>query len=84
MNAPSEPIRLYEVGEYGELAARPNPDGLVILPVPPVEEMLRIISKRLGRELLPHEIQAEYRQAPSMVHTRIEAEKIIADRAKSQ
>jgi hypothetical protein len=36
----SEPIQLYETGPYGELTARPNPDGFTVITIPPIEAML--------------------------------------------
>jgi len=83
MNA-FEPLQLYEVGKFGELARRPNPNDLVVLPVPPVEEMLLIIARRLGRSLTPDEIEAEYQQAPSIVLLKTEAEKMTAERARKR
>ena len=82
MEAPNEPIRLNEVGAYGDLTARPNPDGLVVLTVPPFESMLPFIVKTLGRDLSPDETEAERRKAPSIVVTRETAEQMVAARAK--
>ena len=82
METPITPIRLNEVGAYGDLAARPNPDDLVILSVPPFESMLPFIAQRLGRELTPDEIEAERKKAPSIVLTKEAAAQMTSARAK--
>ena len=74
MALPNEPLQLNEVGAYGDLAARPNPDGFVILSVPPFEQMLPFIVQRLGRELTVAEIEVERKKAPSIVLTKEAAE----------
>jgi hypothetical protein len=76
------PLQLNEVGLYGDLAARPNPDCLVILSVPPFEAMLPFIAKKLGRELTPDEIEIERKKAPSIILTKEQAEQMNAARAK--
>jgi hypothetical protein len=82
MDTSSTPLQLNEVGAYGDLAARPNPDGLVILSVPPFETMLPFIAKRFGRELTPDEIEIERKKAPSIVLTKEAAEQMSAARAR--
>jgi len=82
MSSPSEPLHLNEVGAYGDLAARPNPSGFVILSVPPFEQMTSFIAQRLGRELTPAEIEIERKKAPSIVLTKEAAEQMAAARAK--
>jgi hypothetical protein len=77
-----EPLRENETGAYGKLAARPNPDQLVIMPIPPVEDLLPFLEQRLGRKLSAEEIEIERRKAPSIVVTKTAAEKIQAERAK--
>lgn len=74
MASPNDPLRPNEVGKYGDLAARPNPLGLVILNVPSFEAMLPHIAQNLGRALTPEEIEAERLKAPSIVVTREIAE----------
>ena len=59
MPSPTEPLKLNEVGAYGDLMARPNPDGLVVVTVPPFETMLPFIARQRGRELTPDEVEAE-------------------------
>jgi hypothetical protein len=78
MATPSEPIRLWEVGPYADLMARPNPDGLVVLTVPPFETMLPFLAKKLGRELTPEEVEVKRRSAPSIVVTRQVAQNMAA------
>ena len=82
MPSQNEPIRLNEVGAYGELTARPNPDGLVVLTVPPFEAIIPFIVQRLGRELSPDEIEVERKKAPSIVVTKAAAQQMAAARAK--
>ena len=82
MDTSSTPLKLNEVGAYGDLAARPNPDGLVILSVPPFEAMLPFLSQRLGRELTPDEIEIERKKAPSIVLTKQAAEQMSVARAR--
>ncbi len=55
----NEPLRENETGAFGELAKRPNPDNLVILPVPAVEDMLPFLQQRLGRELTAEDIELQ-------------------------
>jgi hypothetical protein len=80
MAGPNEPLRENEGGKFEDLAKRPNPDGLVILPVPPVEDLIPVLQQRLGRELSPEEIDVQRRKAPSIVVTRDAAERILAER----
>lgn len=76
-----EPLRENEVGAFGELAKRPNPEDLVILSIPPIEDILPSLQKQLGRDLTPQEIEIQRRKAPSIVVSRIVAEKMQAERA---
>jgi hypothetical protein len=63
------PLRQHDVGPYEELAARANPDGLVVLAVPPFETMLPFLERKLGRPLTAEEIEAKRRTAPSIALT---------------
>jgi len=76
----SEPLRENEVGAFGELAQRPNPDNFIILPVPAVEHLLASLQNNLGRELTPEEVERHRRKAISIVVTRESAQKIQAER----
>jgi hypothetical protein len=82
MDEPSEPLRVNEVGTYGDLAQRPNPDGLVILPIPPIEALIPALQQQLGRELTPEEVGVQRRKAPSIVITKEAAEQMMAERAR--
>ncbi len=82
MPSPSEPLKLHEVGAYGDLMARPNPDGLVVVTVPPFETMLPFLARQRGRELTPDEVEAERKRAPSIVLTKEAARQMAAARAK--
>jgi hypothetical protein len=64
-----EPLRQHDIGPYEELAARPNPDGLVVLTVPPFETMLPFLAQKLGRPLTTEEVEAKRRTAPSIALT---------------
>jgi hypothetical protein len=80
MANPDEPLGEHEVGPYDALSRRPNPDNLVIWPVPPFEEQVASLQKRLGRELTPNEREIARRKAPSIVVTRAAAEAMQAAR----
>jgi hypothetical protein len=82
MPSPTEPLKMNEVGAYGDLIARPNPDELIVLTVPPFETMLPFIAQQRGRELTPDEIEAERKRAPSIVLTKQAAEQMTAARAR--
>jgi hypothetical protein len=82
MVSPTEPLKLNEVGAYGDLTARPNPDGLVVVTVPPFETMLPFLARQRGRELTPDEVEAERKRAPSIVLTKEAAQQMAAARAK--
>src|SRR5690242_7995751 len=75
-----EPLRENAVGAFGELSARPNPDGLVVLTVPPFEAMLPFLAHSAGRELTPEEIETERQSAPAIAVRKEVAEKMRAGR----
>lgn len=77
-----QPLQLNEVGSYGELFARPNPDGLVVLTIPPFEAMLPGIAQRFSRDLTPSEIEVEKSKAPSMLVTPDVAARMASARAQ--
>jgi len=81
MAEPSERLRENEVGTFGDLTQRPNPDALIILPVPPIENLIPALQQHLGRELTPEELEIQRRKAPSIVVTKEAAEKIMAEQA---
>lgn len=81
MPSPNEPLQANEVGAYGDLMARPNPEELVVLTVPPFESMLPFLARQAGRELSAAEIEAEHKRAPSIALTKDAAEKMGAARA---
>jgi hypothetical protein len=64
-----DPLRQHDTGPYEVLAARPNPDGLVVLTVPPFEVMLPLLERKLGRPLTADEAAAKRRSAPSIALT---------------
>jgi hypothetical protein len=74
----SKPLREWEVGTFGELSRRSNPEGLVIVTVPDFEEMLPLLTQRAGRQFTADEIEAERHKASSMVMTLAAAEKMKA------
>src|SRR5262245_9561023 len=77
----NERLRENDVGPFGELSKRPNPDNLVILTVPAFEYLLPSLQKQLGRDLTPEEIEVQRRKAPAMAVRRSVAEKMQAARA---
>jgi hypothetical protein len=82
MKDPQKPLELNEVGPYGELSSRPNPDGFAIISVPPFENMLPFIAQSLGRNLTESEIEIERSKAPSLVVTQEVAIRMAAARAQ--
>jgi hypothetical protein len=80
MPSANEPLRESDVGIFWELAQRPNPDDLVILPVPAVEHLLASLRQQLGRDLTPEEVEVQRRKAPSIVVSKAVAEKMLAER----
>ena len=82
MAEPSEPLRDSETGLVGELARRPNPDGLVIWPMPPIESLIATRQQELGRELTAEEIETQRRKALAIVVTKDVADGIMAERAR--
>jgi hypothetical protein len=81
MAAPTDPLRENEVGTFGELSLRPNPDNLVILPVPPVEDFLPSLRQQIGRDLTQQEIEVQRHKSPSIVVNKSVAERMLAERA---
>ena len=81
MSLVAEPLKLNEVGPLGELSLRPNPNGYVVLSMPPFEAMLPFLAKRLGRELTPDEIEVQRQRAPCLVVTAEDAAKMAQARA---
>jgi len=47
----SEALRAGDVGPYGELIRRPNPDGLEVVTVPTFEDVLPFLEQQAGRAL---------------------------------
>lgn len=82
MSEPLKPIQLNEVGSYGDLTSRPNPNGLVVLTVPDFDAMVPFIEQERGHKLSADEIKVEHQRAPSIVLTKEQAEKMAAARAK--
>lgn len=78
MASANEPLRENDIGAFGELAQRPNPDNLVIVPVPPVEVFLAPLRQQLGRDLTPEEMKVQRRKAPSIAVNKVVAEKMLA------
>ncbi len=80
---PNKSIEIYEVGAYGELTARPNPEGLEIVTVPDFDEMIPTIEKRLGRQLTVVQVEQERQSAPAIALTKEEAEKMRRGRSNT-
>jgi hypothetical protein len=77
----TEPLHLNEVGPLGELSLRPNPNGYVVLSMPPFETMLPFLAKSLGRDLTPTEIEVQRQKSPGLVVTAEDAAKMTQARA---
>jgi hypothetical protein len=84
MPSSTDPLKPNDVGAYGDLIGRPNPDGLVVLTVPTFEIMLPFIARERGRELTPEEVETERMRAPSIVLTKEAAEQVAAARARRE
>ena len=80
MAVSDEPIRQNEVGTYGDLMSRPNPDGLVVVTAPDFDLLIPMIEKNRGRKLTQIEIEQERQRAPSIVLTKEQAEKLISNK----
>ncbi len=65
----SIPLRAGDVGSYGELIRRPNPDALDIVTVPTFENMLPFLEQQAGRALTSEEVENARLRAPSIVLT---------------
>ena len=81
MPSSTDPIELNEVGAFGELCLRPNPNGFAILQVPPFEAMIPFLAKQLGHDPSPDEIEIARQKAPSIVVAKDVAEKMARARA---
>lgn len=82
MASSDEPLRLNEVGHFGELSKRPNPNGYAVLCVPAFESMLPFLIQRAGRQLTPDEVEEARLKAASIVVTQDVADQMAAKRAK--
>lgn len=60
------PLREGDTGPFGDLAARPNPEGLVVRHVMNVERLLPMVQHDLGRDLTPDEV-AEHRNKAAAI-----------------
>ncbi len=78
----SEPLQDSEAGSVGELARRPNPDGLVIWPVPAIEALIAARQQALGRELTADEIDVQRSKVPAIVVTKEVADRLMVERAR--
>jgi hypothetical protein len=62
-----EPLKKYEVGTYSEMAARPNPQGLTITPIPSLASILLATEKKKGTALTQAEVETVRDNAVVMV-----------------
>ena len=76
----SQPLRVGEVGPYGELIRRPNPNELEVITVPTFEHMLPFLEQQARRTLTSKEIEEARLRAPSIVLTAEEAATLRAGR----
>jgi hypothetical protein len=63
------PLRQHDVGPFGELSQRPNPDGLVVRHVPSFQRMIPIIEEKVGHKLTDQEIEQHRQAAPAIAVT---------------
>ena len=73
-------LREHDVGTFGELSQRPNPEGFVIVSIPALDEILPHLQQQLGRELTPEEIERQHRKSVAMAMSPEAAEKFKAER----
>jgi hypothetical protein len=71
-----------EAGTFAQLAARPNPAGLVIVNEPPLEGEFSVLAFRLHRALTCDEMARERDKSPAIALTRTDAEQVFAVRAQ--
>lgn len=55
-----------ETGGFGELAAKDNPELLVVSYIPPIEAMLERARQLKGKELSPTEVERIRNDAPAI------------------
>lgn len=65
-----KPLQQHDIGPYGELMARSNPDQLVVRHVPSFERMLPLIEQSVGRKLTAEEIEHHRNAAPAVAVTK--------------
>ena len=76
----SEQLRASDVGPYGELTGRPNPDGLQVVTVLAFENMLPFLEQQAGRVLTSKEVEEARVRAPSIALTMEDAANLLAGR----
>jgi hypothetical protein len=76
----SEQLRAGDVGPYGELTGRPNPDGLKVVTVPAFENMLPFLEQQAGRVLTSKEVEEARLRAPSIALTMEDGANLLAGR----
>lgn len=74
------PLRESQVGKYGELSQLPNPDGLVLVLIPSLDELIRISEQRLGRKMDDDEIDTLRQNAGAIALPPSVAEKLNRDK----
>lgn len=80
MPSANDPLRENDVGTFGELSQRPNPNNLVILNVPPIEDLLQTLRQQLGRDLTPQELEVQRHKSPCIVVNKAVAERMAKER----
>jgi acyl carrier protein len=81
VKGPNVPLALGDSGAYGELAIRPNPDGLTIVTIPDINDLIASIEQQSGRQLAAEEIKEFQAIAPSLVMSPKDAEELKKLRA---
>jgi hypothetical protein len=75
-------LKLHEVGRFGELSGRPNPQNYVVLTVPDIDTLIPVLAKERGKPFTPEEVKEMKKNAASIVLTSTEAEKMRQARAR--
>ena len=65
----NDPLRPGDHGRYADLAARPNPDGLVVVHIPRLEPMLARAEELKGSPLTPEEAERVRDASPAVAMT---------------
>ena len=84
MDPENQLLRLYDIGAYGVLTKRQNPDRLVVVTYPLFELILPLLERRAGHKFTQDEVDTELAQAPSVALSKEEAGRYTAAQRRGQ